>query len=276
MRLFLLSLICVVGGSCLSPQALRAQEWSRFRGPNGMGLSEAKDLPATWTEADYQWRVALPGVGHSSPVLWGDKIFLNSADAATATRYVVCLSAADGRELWRRQYASQTHSIHARNTYGSSTPAVDAERIYVAWSTPARLTLLALDHDGRDVWDLDLGPVVSEHGFGTSPMLYQDLVILSNNQQAYELEPGQQPGRSSMLAFDAKGQLDGAFRLGQSADIGPGYVGTGYQGVDLGLQFVGFRLGTRKRASGCLESVTRPPTWVGISETDAVWLRLLG
>jgi len=204
MRLFLLSLICVVGGSCLSPQALRAQEWSRFRGPNGMGLSEAKDLPATWTEADYQWRVALPGVGHSSPVLWGDKIFLNSADAATATRYVVCLSAADGRELWRRQYASQTHSIHARNTYGSSTPAVDAERIYVAWSTPARLTLLALDHDGRDVWDLDLGPVVSEHGFGTSPMLYQDLVILSNNQQAYELEPGQQPGRSSMLAFDAK------------------------------------------------------------------------
>lgn len=204
MRLFLLSLICVVGGFCLPPQALRAQEWSRFRGPNGMGLSEAKNLPATWTEADYQWRVALPGVGHSSPVLWGDKIFLNSADAATATRYVVCLSAADGRELWRRQYASQTHSIHARNTYGSSTPAVDAERIYVAWSTPARLTLLALDHDGRDVWDLDLGPVVSEHGFGTSPMLYQDLVILSNNQQAYELEPGQQPGRSSMLAFDAK------------------------------------------------------------------------
>jgi outer membrane protein assembly factor BamB len=66
------------------------------------------------------------------------------------------------------------------------------------------LTLLALDHAGQDVWDLDLGPVVSEHGFGMSPMLYQDLVILSNSQQAEELEPGKQPGSSSMLAFEAK------------------------------------------------------------------------
>lgn len=204
MRRFWLSLLCLVGLSCLAPQAVPAQDWTRFRGPNGMGVSPAKNLPATWTAADYQWRTALPGVGHSSPVLWGDKIFLNSADADTAARYVVCLSAADGRQLWRRDYASQTHTIHARNTYGSSTPAVDAERVYVAWATPARLTLLALDHDGRDVWELDLGPMVSEHGFGTSPMLYQDLVILSNNQQGLELEPGQQAGRSSMLAFEAK------------------------------------------------------------------------
>ena len=78
----------------------------------------------------------MPGQGHSSPVLWGDKIFLMSADAGTATRYVLCLAAADGRELWRREYASQTHRIHMRNTYGSCTPAVDAERVYVAWSTP--------------------------------------------------------------------------------------------------------------------------------------------
>lgn len=204
MRLVLLTLICVVCLLCIPLRAVFAQEWTRFRGPNGMGLSEAKNLPATWTEADYHWKATLPGVGHSSPVLWGDRIFLNSADPETATRYVLCLSAVDGREVWRRQYASQTHPIHARNTYGSSTPAVDAERVYVAWSTPARLTLLALDHDGNDVWDLDLGPVVSEHGFGTSPILYRDMVILSNSQQAHELEPGQQAGRSSILAFEAK------------------------------------------------------------------------
>lgn len=204
MPMFLRCLICVVGLQFLASLSTSAQEWTRFRGPNGMGLSDATNLPATWTEADYNWRVALPGQGHSSPVLWGDKIFLMSADPQTATRYVLCLSAVDGRELWRREYASQTHRIHMRNTYGSSTPAVDAERVYVAWSTPAKLTLLALDHNGQDVWDLDLGPVVSEHGFGTSPMLYQDLVILSNSQQAEELEPGQQPGKSAMLAFEAK------------------------------------------------------------------------
>lgn len=204
MRMFLCCLICFVGQQFVTASSAPAQEWTRFRGPNGQGHSAATDLPEKWTEADLNWKVALPGQGHSSPVLWGEKILLMSADPATATRYVLCLSATDGRELWRREYASQTHRIHMRNTYGSSTPAVDAERVYVAWSTPARLTLLALDHDGKDVWDLDLGPVVSEHGFGTSPMLYQDMVILSNSQQAEELEPGQLPGKSAMLAFEAK------------------------------------------------------------------------
>ncbi|NLF72990.1 MAG: PQQ-binding-like beta-propeller repeat protein [Candidatus Anammoximicrobium sp.] len=208
MRTLLCCLFCAAGLPCFTTPCAPAQEWTRFRGPNGQGHSDATNLPERWTEADLNWKAALPGQGHSSPVLWGDKIFLMSAEPKTATRYVLCLSATDGRELWRRQYASQTHRIHMRNTYGSSTPAVDAERVYIAWSTPARLTLLALDHDGRDVWKRDLGPVVSEHGFGTSPMLYQDMVILSNSQQAEELEPGQQPGRSAMLALEAKtGQL---------------------------------------------------------------------
>ena len=215
---FLCSLICLLGLLSIPSASASAQEWTRFRGPNGMGLSPATNLPAKWTEADYHWKAALPGQGHSSPVLWGDKIFLMSADAATATRYVLCLSAADGRELWRRQYESQTHRIHTRNTFGSCTPAVDAERVYVAWSTPDRLTLLALDHDGKDVWDLDLGPVVSEHGFGMSPMLYQDMVILSNSQQAEELEPG----AAARQEFDAgvRGQ-DGQAALEPTASLQP-------------------------------------------------------
>jgi outer membrane protein assembly factor BamB len=181
-----------------------AQEWTRFRGPNGTGLSEAKHLPARWTEADHVWRVELPGQGHSSPVLWGEKIFLMSADPQTATRYVLCLSATDGRERWRREYPSQPHHLHTRNTFASSTPAVDAERVYLAWSTPERVTLLALDHDGNEAWRLDLGTWTSQHGFGTSPMLYEGMVILSNNQQAQQLDPGQQPGESYMMAFDAR------------------------------------------------------------------------
>jgi outer membrane protein assembly factor BamB len=169
-----------------------------------MGLSDAKNLPAQWTEADYHWKATLPGQGHSSPVVWGDRVFLMSADPQAATRYVLCLSAADGRLLWRRDFPSETHPLNPRNTYASSTPAVDAERVYVAWATLPRLTLMALDHDGQDVWNLDLGPVVSEHGFGTSPMLFEDLVILSNSQQVEELEPGQTPGESSMVAVEAK------------------------------------------------------------------------
>ena len=85
-----------------------AQEWSRFRGPNGSGESEATTIPAQWTEKDINWKTSLPGVGHSSPVLWGDKIFLLSADtdkdARPAMRYVLCVNAKDGQLIWKKEF----------------------------------------------------------------------------------------------------------------------------------------------------------------------------
>lgn len=188
----------------ISSAAAPAQDWTRFRGPNGAGVSNAKGIPATWTEADYNWKVKLPGIGHASPVLWGEKIFVLSADPQTATRHVLCYSATDGTKLWQRDFASTPHHLHNRNSYASSTPTCDAERVYVAWSTPEKVTLMALDHSGNTVWDLNLGPWTSDHGFGTSPVLYKDLVLLSNNQQAEQLNAGQTPGKSFLMAFDAK------------------------------------------------------------------------
>ena len=78
----------------------------------------------------------------------------------------------------------------------------------MAWSTPERLTFKALDHEGNQVWTKDLGPWTGQHGFGTSPILHEDLVILFNSQQAEELDPGQEAGQSFMMAFDRQtGQL---------------------------------------------------------------------
>lgn len=198
------SYLLLLALSTLSASWAEAQDWTRFRGPNGSGLGQATGLPAKWADQDYNWKAKLPGEGHSSPVLWGEKIFLLSADPQTALRYLLCLSAQDGRELWRREFSSETHRLHQRNTYASSTPAVDAQRVYVAWSTPAQVTLRVFDHAGQDVWQAALGPDVSEHGFGCSPILFEDLVILSNSQQETELEQGQEPGQSTMLAYDAK------------------------------------------------------------------------
>ena len=65
------------------------QEWTRFRGPNGTGESETTTIPASWTDKDLNWRIELPGIGHSSPVLWGDKLFLLSAEPKEATRFVL-------------------------------------------------------------------------------------------------------------------------------------------------------------------------------------------
>ncbi len=165
-------------------QVARAQEWTRFRGPNGSGQSEATTIPATWNEGEELWKTALPGTGNSSPVLWGDKIFLTSANPSNGTRHVLCLSATDGKLLWKRDYPSEVHQIHRLNTLASSTPVVDAERVYCAWSTPEEFTLLALGHDGEPIWHADLGPFASQHGFGTSPILFEDLLIIANDQDA--------------------------------------------------------------------------------------------
>src|SRR3984885_4773184 len=81
-----------------------AQEWTRFRGPNGSGESEATTIPAKWTEKDYNWKVELPGVGHSSPVLWGDTIFLTAADPQSGTRIVLALATADGHQIWKKTF----------------------------------------------------------------------------------------------------------------------------------------------------------------------------
>ena len=133
---------------------------------------------------------------------------MDSADPQNATRYVLCIDARNGDLLWQREYPSTSHVLHARNTYASGTPVVDQHRVYVAWSTPEQLTLMALDHQGQEVWVRDLGTWVSQHGFGSSPILYQDLLILVNSQQAEQLDPGQLPGKSQVMAFESRtGQL---------------------------------------------------------------------
>ncbi|MDA1055590.1 MAG: PQQ-binding-like beta-propeller repeat protein [Planctomycetota bacterium] len=74
-----------------------AQEWTRFRGPNGSGLSGAKTIPVTWTDKDYNWIAELPGRGHSSPVLWGDKLFVTCCDEAASLRHLICLNTPNDR-----------------------------------------------------------------------------------------------------------------------------------------------------------------------------------
>lgn len=164
-----------------------AQEWSRFRGPNGSGESEATTIPAQWTEKDINWKTSLPGVGHSSPVLWGDKIFLLSADtdkgARPAMRYVLCVNAKDGQLIWKREFQGVPHHLHNLSSYASCTPAVDEKRVYFGWSDPEHTLLMALDHSGNDLWVQDFGPWISMHGFGTSPMLIDDLVVITGSQE---------------------------------------------------------------------------------------------
>jgi outer membrane protein assembly factor BamB len=174
------------------------QEWSRFRGPNGSGVSPATTIPVRWTEKDYNWKVRLPGTGHSSPVLWGERIFLTAGEEDNGRRIVLCLHAGDGRTLWSRIFPGARHGKHPDNSFASATPAVDEQRVYVCWGGPGDFLVAALGHDGKEVWRTDLGPYRAGHGFGASPIVHGDLLVV----------PGDQDGPSALFGFDcATGKL---------------------------------------------------------------------
>ena len=176
---------CAVGMLAL-PMGLRAQEWTRFRGPNGTGISAAKTVPLPFRETDINWRVALPGEGHSSPVVWGKRLFLTSAEERLGKRHVLCLNTADGKTLWSRSYDFKRYGRHAYNSPASATPVVDAERVYVLWPASDSYVIAALDHRGNEVWKRDLGGYAAQHGGAASPILVGDTLIVSKEPEEEE------------------------------------------------------------------------------------------
>jgi outer membrane protein assembly factor BamB len=177
-------------------------DWNRFRGFNGQGVIEQCKVPMPWTEADVAWKIELPGKGNGSPIVAGNSVFLMSADAATAERFALAYDLATGQERWRKAFAGQTHALHAKSSYASCTPCANEHAVFFAWAAPDSLTVKAFSHSGDELWTQDLGRYVSAHGFGGSPVLIDDKLILSNSQDAEELPAGVAPGDSSILALD--------------------------------------------------------------------------
>jgi outer membrane protein assembly factor BamB len=190
------SRLCLAVTMLLAANAVaQAQEWTQFRGLAASGLGTAPNFPAVFSEKDFNWKVELPGAGHSSPVIWGDRVFVTSNPKDTTKRVLSCLSIADGKTLWQKEFASDEFRMHTDNNYAVASPALDAERVYFHWAAPDGSGLMALDQkDGREVWKVDLGPFISQHGPGASPIVFEDLVILN-------FDPDQP--KSFVAAFDA-------------------------------------------------------------------------
>ena len=111
--------------SCLP--ALLSENWNRFRGPDGKGVLITEDFANSWTEKDYAWSCKLPGVGHSSPVLWGDKLFTTCASESTGEQFVLCLDAKSGKRLWQKtflpRFTRTTNSTALHLQPHASTPS---------------------------------------------------------------------------------------------------------------------------------------------------------
>ena len=177
-----------------------AQEWTRFRGPNGTGVVADADLPIGLEKP--LWKQQLAGVGTSCPVAWDERIFVTSCDPQTAEIRLQCLSMKDGTENWIKLFESTPYHLHDRNMFAASTPAVDKDHVYTCFADPDHTTMVALDHDGSEIWRRDFGRSVSSHGFGASPIVHDDLVILCHSQSKEQLPAGVAPGQSRLIAVN--------------------------------------------------------------------------
>jgi outer membrane protein assembly factor BamB len=166
-------------------------DWPQFRGKTGMGTSAAKGLPEKWSGTEsIAWKVELPGAGTSCPVTFGDRIFvacyIGSGGEQDIKRYVICLDR-DGNLLWKTEIETKLPEqarIREEHGYASSTPAVDSQRVYAFFGKSG---VVVLDHDGRKLWQAEVGDKI--HGWGTaaSPVLFEDLVIVNASVESDSL-----------------------------------------------------------------------------------------
>ncbi len=196
-------IICFV---CLFAQTVSlatAADWTRFRGPNGSGVNANCTVPVPWAPENVRWNIELEGTGNGSPVVFDGRVYLMSSDQESATRFLQAFDLSSGDSLWTKQFEGQTHHLHSRSTYASSSPCVSNQGVYFTWGGPDGVVLIALTHDGDPLWRRDLGRFVSQHGYGASPVVFDDTVILFNSQAAQQLPPGVEPGESRVMAFEA-------------------------------------------------------------------------
>jgi len=178
MRVLPLTLGCTLFAGLLQA----TENWPRFRGPNGAGGSESS-VPASWEKSSYRWAIPLQENGHGSPAVWGNRIFLNSSADKGKTRKVICVDAKTGKVNWTRSYPSKTHKTHRFNSFASSTPALDGKNVYSVWGHSSELKVCAHTHGGKLLWEKDLGGVKGGHGFAVSPIVFEDLLIVPNDQE---------------------------------------------------------------------------------------------
>ncbi len=201
------ALLLALGVGLLTPPAALGANWPRFRGPNGTGVSADKGIPVAWTKDNILWKVPLPGAGNSSMAVWGKRLFLQTA--TDKDRLLLCLDVTGGKELWRRSMAGGTTRKHPKNSFASSTPAADGKRVYVAFWDGSNTFLSAYDFQGKLLWRRDLGAFKSQHGPGASPIVFQDKVILPNDQDgssvvvALEAATGKPAWQAKRRAFRA-------------------------------------------------------------------------
>ena len=171
-----------------------AEDWSRFRGPNGSGVVDTVDLPVEFgPEKNVVWKTNLPP-GHSSPVLSDDRVFLTAFEEETLLTY--CLDRKNGDILWRREAPrARAEKLDQRNSPASPSPVTDGENVYVFFGD---FGMLSYDPVGKERWRLPLGPFDNAYGMGASPIVVDDMLVLVCDQAtgSFMIAVGKDDGRT--------------------------------------------------------------------------------
>jgi outer membrane protein assembly factor BamB len=170
-------LCAVILGAVLPAQA---ENWPCWRGPRGDGTSLETALPTKWSAAEnLAWKTAIPGEGHSSPVIWEQRVFLTTAIPESQERVLLALEAGSGKVLWQQTVLrAPLEAKNAENSYASATPATDGEKVYTTFLDGKEVVVAAYDFSGKPLWLVRPGGFYSQWGFCHTPMLYEDKVII--------------------------------------------------------------------------------------------------
>jgi outer membrane protein assembly factor BamB len=195
--------LAIVAVLCLLTSSASAENWPGWRGPRGDGTSLEKNVPITWngtTGENVAWKVELPGEGHASPTIFGNRIFVVTCLPEEKERALISLDRRTGKQLWKKTVVtSPLESKHTLNSFASSTPTTDGEHVYVAFLqvgtrkvpapntgnsrpiTPGEMVVAAYDFEGNRKWMVKPGSFVSAHGFCSCPVIFEDLVIVNGD-----------------------------------------------------------------------------------------------
>ena len=157
---------------------LEADQWPAWRGPGANGIYRGLPLPLHWSaNQNIRWQTPLPGPGNSTPIIWGQRVFITQAVEKTSQRAVICFDRRDGKILWKAgPIWTAKESTSPENPPCTPSPITDGKRV-IAWFGSAGV--YCFDFAGRELWHRDLGPQSHMYGYGGSPLLYHDLCIIN-------------------------------------------------------------------------------------------------
>lgn len=162
----------------------RPGDWPAWRGTDSRNVAVSTQIPLQWqTSDDDGWQVSVPGRGHATPIVWGEQVFLMTADHASQRISLFSYDRVSGRTIWHRElHQGGLPTLPDKQTHASSTPACDGQFIYTTAAVHDALWITSVDLTGRIVWQRAAGPFSSKSGHRSSPILHKSLVIVAADQ----------------------------------------------------------------------------------------------